>query len=148
MSQFQVRVRNCSQSVRPYFNKADSLCYPLCPEYTFPIAAAFACDPCPSGCRTCSSSTVCTLCATGFSLTSGLCVCSNYTYAFNNICYGCHYSCQTCISGQYYACLTCDSNMYRLAVNANTTFGYSSSQFMFLCNCMPDFVDALTLKCV
>ena len=148
MSQFQIRVRNCSQTIAPYYNKADGLCYPVCPNNTFLIFTAFACDPCPRGCNVCANTTVCTLCTTGYSLSNGICVCSNYSYSFNNICYGCHYSCETCTSGQYYSCLTCDSNMKRQAVNANTTFGVNLVQFNFICSCMTDYTDVKVTRCI
>lgn len=43
VTQFQVRVRNCSQSLYPYYNKNDGLCYHICPNYTYALTNAFAC---------------------------------------------------------------------------------------------------------
>ena len=63
--QLQIRVRNCSANLHPWFNKADGLCYSFCPSYTYQVAGAFLCSACPTNCKTCYNSSVCTSCSTG-----------------------------------------------------------------------------------
>ena len=79
--QFQVRVRNCSESSHPFYNQVDGYCYSTCPTGTYTSSSAFICYACLSNCATCLNGSVCTTCDTGKNLTaSGTCVCTDYTY--------------------------------------------------------------------
>lgn len=47
------------------------------------LASLWVCNPCPTGCQTCSSATACICCASGYRLSGGLCVttaCPSGTY--------------------------------------------------------------------
>lgn len=127
--QFQVRFRYCDPSSNPYFNIADQLCYPICPTANYQNNTNLVCYPCGSNCLSCVNATICTNCAIGYILVSGVCTCATDSYASNGICFACHYSCQTCApSGQYYNCLTCNTSAFRLPV------AYSGFNFMCVCN--------------
>jgi hypothetical protein len=127
--QFQVRFRLCDPTTNPYYNIADQLCYPICPKLNYQNSTNFICYPCASNCLTCMNSTICTECASGFILSSGVCTCAVNSYLASGTCIGCHYSCLTCTaSGQYYNCLTCNTSAYRLPV------AFSGFNFQCVCN--------------
>ncbi len=65
------------------------------------------CSRCPRGCKVCSSTTVCTECLTGFSISNGVCECSVSTNPANKDCVDCHMSCGTCNQLDYTKCLSC-----------------------------------------
>lgn len=138
--QLQIRLRIC-QSPYTYYSLVDSLCYAVCPPNTYSNFTSLICYACISNCLTCLNATSCTTCATNMYLAANsTCVCLNYTYLYNDRCYGCHYSCQTCTySGQYYNCLTCDSSMHRTAA--------AYTNFNFTCYCDQYFTDVGVTLC-
>ncbi len=58
---------------------------------------------CPLNCQTCSSSTACTQCASGYTL---------FVQSGSTICAPCTTSCRTCVEGQPSACLSCGAGFY------------------------------------
>jgi cysteine-rich repeat protein len=132
--QFQVRVRNCSSSTYPFYNRADGLCYPVCPGYTYSVAGAFLCSACPSNCLTCLNASICTSCSPGMLVVNSACQCANSSFLWGSTCMGCDYSCLTCVAtGQYYNCLSCDPSNYRTAV--------SVAGFNYKCACNTGYYD-------
>lgn len=132
--QLQIRVRNCNGSTYPWYNKADGLCYTICPSYTYQVSASLLCSACSTNCIACFNSSICTACSSSMTVVNGSCSCSSSSsYLYNGACYGCHYSCLTCTSGQYYNCLTCSTATFRTL----TLMSSSTSR----CDCTTGYKD-------
>lgn len=94
--------------------KQDSNCVTTCYSGFFSNYINFICQPCPSSCLTCTSSSTCTTCYIGLTLINGICVgpsCSTsamYSYHGN-----CLTSCPTGTFNSNYFCIRiCSANLY------------------------------------
>lgn len=90
--QLQIRVRTCPPSY-PNYNYRDKLCYTLCPSTTYLDPMYFLCRPCGNYCASCTNNITCTVCLSPMVLKSGACECPTSKYLYNDLCYGCDYTC-------------------------------------------------------
>lgn len=69
------------------------------------------CIECPTGCSTCTSSTVCTACIATYFMSGTLCVnpCPDGTYGDigTGNCENCHSTCKTCTGSSDTVCTVC-----------------------------------------
>ena len=93
-------------------------CFNVCPAGYFANNQSNKCETCSQNCSQCTSSSVCTACASPFILSSGNCITQStpqpqscnagfYLNPSQNLCYPCKSPCSTCSSDTI--CLSCSS---------------------------------------
>ena len=107
---------SCSSSLHRVLNSSN-----LCEcQSGYYLSSSGVCLACDSLCSTCTKATTCTICKVGLyrimNSTTSLCTCKT-SYVLNttsNLCMGCQYSCQSCVTGHDDQCSTCNTTAFRL----------------------------------
>lgn len=91
-------------------------CLNACPDGFFGDKKRHECMPCPIGCSTCSSGSICTACRDNWTMNKkAKCIangsnnCDESEYYENGHCHSCHSTCETCTGPTDHECLTCAS---------------------------------------
>ncbi|EAT45948.1 AAEL002793-PA [Aedes aegypti] len=91
-------------------------CLNACPDGFFGDKKRHECMPCPIGCSTCSSGSICTACRDNWTMNKkAKCIangsnnCDESEYYENGHCHSCHSTCETCTGPTEHECLTCAS---------------------------------------
>jgi proprotein convertase subtilisin/kexin type 5 len=112
-------------------------CTQSCPTATFPSSATHVCEPCPSDCDVCSSSSACTTCAVTYGLLNSTChnPCPSSYFLSSGVCVGCDPKCTTCSGTLATECSVCTAG-YVLTVStcdSNCLSGYGLSSTPGVC---------------
>ena len=98
------------------FELRNNYCY--CIDGMYYDSKQYKCVHCPSGCKTCSSSSYCNSCYDNMTLYTSsnnkkLCKCLDPSYTiYNKKCHKCHDQCLTCNGISNTSCLSCHENKY------------------------------------
>ena len=96
----------------PYY-LLNGTCVSVCPVGYYTVATGQTCQPCPTGCKTCTGplNNTCTSCQTGYYLGAddGICytACPDGQYLSNGACLYCDITCTKCSGGSATSCTFC-----------------------------------------
>ena len=116
----QTNCTGCLSTLSPAQYLTGNSCVGTCPDTFYGSVSTLTCTPCVGTCYTCTSSSSCTSCVAGTSLSQNSCIasCPDGQYSSNKVCVACATGCKTC-SGTAASCLTCSSTYFMVAASSS-----------------------------